>query len=287
MPRRAVATSPTSASASAAAAAAADNFDLGVPIDSMFFIGSSLVTTASSGRVGVWNAVSKNWQVQDVAPIGCQDTAGSLLFIGCTNGHISYIDMEKFPLRLKDDSLLVNGFWVDPRGEHITALSVYMTGQLGDENCIEIAYGTVEGVIRIIIQHPQSGGHYPVLFQTYTVHHSPIRSIVLSETSLISVCKHDGHARTWRITRFRGRISTQPGSVPLASFRISPTENVEALGPLGDRNQPQVFVQRTSIEPPRTALLDATTGKRYVGHRALIILFFLKKKKKKKKGCVW
>lgn len=28
------------------------------------------------------------------------------------------------------------------------------------------------------------------------------------------------HVRTWTLTRFRGRISTQPGSTPHASFRI-------------------------------------------------------------------
>ncbi len=35
--------------------------------------------------------------------------------------------MEKFPLRLKDDALLVNDFFSDPNGESITSLSVFMT----------------------------------------------------------------------------------------------------------------------------------------------------------------
>lgn len=34
------------------------------------------------------------------------------------------------------------------------------------------------------------------------------------------VCAEYNHVRTWNVTRFRGMISTQPGSTPLASFKI-------------------------------------------------------------------
>ena len=34
------------------------------------------------------------------------------------------------------------------------------------------------------------------------------------------VCAEYNHVRSWSITRFRGYLSTQPGSVPLASFKI-------------------------------------------------------------------
>lgn len=36
-------------------------------------------------------------------------------------------DMEKFPLRLKDNELLVNQLYEDPDHEAVTALSVYLT----------------------------------------------------------------------------------------------------------------------------------------------------------------
>ena len=35
----------------------------------------------------------------------------------------------------------------------------------------------------------------------------------------ISVCSDFNHVRSWSVTRFRGMINTQPGSVPLASFK--------------------------------------------------------------------
>jgi hypothetical protein len=36
---------------------------------------------------------------------------------------------------------------------------------------------------------------------------------MLSERHLISVCASNNHVRTWNVTRFRGMISTQPGSI--------------------------------------------------------------------------
>ena len=33
--------------------------------------------------------------------------------------------------------------------------------------------------------------------------------------------------RTWSVTRFRGMISTQPGSTPLASFKIMSLEDMD------------------------------------------------------------
>ncbi|CAB1330704.1 unnamed protein product [Coregonus sp. 'balchen'] len=82
-------------------------FSLGVPVDHLFFIGNQLVATSHTGKVGVWNAVTQHWQVQDVVPITSCDTAGSFLLLGCNNGSIYYIDMQKFPLRMKDNDLLI------------------------------------------------------------------------------------------------------------------------------------------------------------------------------------
>jgi len=36
-------------------------------------------------------------------------------------------DMQKFPLRLKDNDLLITDLYRDPSGQAITALSVYLT----------------------------------------------------------------------------------------------------------------------------------------------------------------
>lgn len=47
---------------------------------------------------------------------------------------------------------------------------------------------------------------------------------------LVSVCADNNHVRTWTVTRFRGMISTQPGSTPLASFKILSLEEAESHG---------------------------------------------------------
>ena len=36
-------------------------------------------------------------------------------------------DMQKFPLRMKDNDLLVTELYRDPSGDMVTALSVYLT----------------------------------------------------------------------------------------------------------------------------------------------------------------
>lgn len=38
-------------------------FDLGVPVDALFFIGSQLVATSHTGKIGVWNSMTQHWQV--------------------------------------------------------------------------------------------------------------------------------------------------------------------------------------------------------------------------------
>lgn len=44
-------------------------------------------------------------------------------------------------------------------------------------NWIEIAYGTSSGAVRVIVQHPETVGHGPQLFQTFTVHRSPVNKV--------------------------------------------------------------------------------------------------------------
>ena len=179
-------------------------------------------------KIGVWNSMTQHWQSQEFASsITSYDTAGSLLLLGSSNGSINYIDMQKFPLRMKDNDLLVTELFRDPSSQigdpdAITAISVYLTPKTNcvSGNWIEIAYGTSSGAVRVIVHHPETVGHGPQLFQTFTVHRSPISRVKLSEKLLVSVCSDDNHVRTWSVTRFRGMISTQPGSTSISSFKI-------------------------------------------------------------------
>lgn len=240
--------------------------DLSKPLTSLSFVGNSLVGYGENGYVIVWNSANKTWQSQTMpSEILSQDSVGSLFFFGGANGKIFFIDMEKFPLRLRDDSLLVNEFYTDPKGEPITAMSIYAASvQHANswDHSIELAYGTSKGTIRIVIQHPQSAGAGPQLFQTYSVHTRPIVSIIFSEKYLVSVCACDNHVRSWKITRFRGHISTQPGTIPVASFKVGSSGLISRIGPFGERDQSQIFVQCIEYEPVKVILLDSATGKR-------------------------
>lgn len=251
-------------------------FNLKVSVDSLFFIGSQLVALSQTGKVGVWHAMTQHWQIQDVIPITSYDTAGSFLLLGCNNGSIYYIDMQKFPLRMKDNDLLVTELYKDPSNDMVTALSVYLTPKTSlSGNWIEIAYGTSSGTVRVIVQHPETVGHGPQLFQTFTVHRSPVTKVMLSEKHLVSVCSEYNHVRTWSVTRFRGMISTQPGSTPLASFKIVSLEGMDNQmsypgghdfdklpGPFGEQDDQQVFVQRVVPETDQLFVRLSSNGQR-------------------------
>lgn len=254
-------------------------FNLHVRVEYLFFIGSQLVALSPTGKIGVWHAMTHHWQIQDVVPIASFDTAGSFLLLGCNNGSIYYIDMQKFPLRMKDNDLLVTELYKDPSNDPITAISVYLTPKTSlCGNWIEIAYGTSSGTVRVIVQHPETVGHAPQLFQTFTVHQSPVTKVTLSEKYLVSVCCEYNHVRTWSVTRFRGMISTQPGSTPVASFKIVSLEEVEPCisytagndcGPFGEQDDEQVFVQKVIPETPELYVRLASNGKRVCVIRAV------------------
>ncbi|XP_037045499.1 BTB/POZ domain-containing protein KCTD3 [Bradysia coprophila] len=248
-------------------------FDLHVRVEYLFFIGSQLVALSSSGKIGVWHAMTQHWQIQDLVPILSFDTAGSFLLLGCNNGSIYYIDMQKFPLRMKDNDLLVTELYKDPSNDHITAISVYLTPKTTSlcGNWIEIAYGTRQGLVRVIVQHPETVGHGPQLFQTFSVHQSPVTKVTLSEKYLISVCSEYNHVRTWRVTRFRGMISTQPGSTPEASFKIVSLEATDInfsypvgndFGPFGEQDDEQVFLQKVVVVTDQIYVRLASNGER-------------------------
>uniref|UniRef100_A0A8C5WW05 SH3KBP1 binding protein 1 n=1 Tax=Laticauda laticaudata TaxID=8630 RepID=A0A8C5WW05_LATLA len=246
-------------------------FCLGVPLEGLFFVGSQLIATSHTGKIGVWNAVTKHWQTQDVVPINSHDAAGSFLLLGCHNGSIHYIDVQKFPLRMKDNDLLVTELYRDPAEDAVTALSVHLTPKSSHSgNWIEIAYGTSSGMVRVIVQHPETVGSGPQLFQAFAVHRSPVTKVMLSEKHLISVCA-DSHVRTWMVTRFRGRISTQPGSTPLASFKILALDSMDRqegcsvdtdIGPFGERDDQQVFLQKVVPDASKLYVRLSSTGKR-------------------------
>uniref|UniRef100_A0A023EW48 BTB/POZ domain-containing protein KCTD3 n=1 Tax=Aedes albopictus TaxID=7160 RepID=A0A023EW48_AEDAL len=248
-------------------------FNLHVRVEYLFFIGSQLVALSSSGKIGVWHAMTQHWQIQDLVPILAFDTAGSFLLLGCNNGSIYYIDMQKFPLRMKDNDLLVTELYKDPSNDSITAISVYLTPKTTSlsGNWIEIAYGTKSGSVRVIVQHPETVGHGPQLFQTFTVHQSPVTKVTLSEKFLISVCSEYNHVRTWEVTRFRGMISTQPGSTPEASFKIVSLEAVDStysysagndFGPFGEQDDEQIFVQKVVPDTDQLYVRLASNGER-------------------------
>ncbi|ELU16021.1 hypothetical protein CAPTEDRAFT_121615 [Capitella teleta] len=247
-------------------------FSLSVAVDALFFIGTQLVALSHTGKVGVWHAMTQNWQVQDVAPVTSYDTAGSFLLLGCNNGSIYYIDMQKFPLRMKDNDLLVTELYRDAAGDTITALSVYLTPKTSlSGNWIEIAYGTSAGTVRVIVQHPETVGQGPQLFQTFTVHCSPVTKVMLSEKHLVSVCSDYNHVRSWSVTRFRGMISTQPGSTPIASFKVASIDDINPqvgysagndIGPFGERDEQQVFVQKVVSETDQLFIRLSSSGKR-------------------------
>ncbi|XP_057669542.1 BTB/POZ domain-containing protein KCTD3 [Diorhabda carinulata] len=247
-------------------------FNLCVRVEYLFFIGSQLVALSPSGKLGVWHAMTQHWQTQDVMPIASFDTAGSILLLGCNNGCIYYIDMQKFPLRMKDNDLLVTELYRDPNNEPVTAISVYLTPKTNIcGNWIEIAYGTTSGAVRLIVQHPETVGHGPQLFQTFTVHQSKVIKVTLSEKYLVSVCSEYNHVRSWRVTRFRGMLSTQPGSTPEASFKIVALETIEPTmtygvanecGPFGEQDDEQVFIQKVVPDSDQIFVRLASNGKR-------------------------
>ncbi|PIK35746.1 putative BTB/POZ domain-containing protein KCTD3, partial [Apostichopus japonicus] len=255
-------------------------FDLGVQVDNLFFIGSQLVATSHLGKIGVWHAVTQNWQVQDVNPIASSDTAGTFLLLGCTNGCIYYIDMEKFSPTDQGQGSLVTELYRDPDEESVTALSVYLTpkSNLQNGNWIEIAYGTSSGKTRVIVQHPETVGQGPQLFQTFTVHRNPVTKVMLSEKHLVSVCSDSNHVRTWEVLRFRGMISTQPGPMPLASFKVLALEasvphpcysKGNDIGPFGERDDIQIFIQKVVPDTDQLFVRQASNGERVCNIRSV------------------
>lgn len=64
---------------------------------------------------------------------------------------LSDADMQKFPLRMKDNDLLVTELYKDPSGNKITALSVYLTQKPSQFLCTTFYFATVNFYIYRIV----------------------------------------------------------------------------------------------------------------------------------------
>lgn len=101
------------------------------------------------------------------------------------------------------------------------------------------------------------------------MHNLPLQ-VMLSEKYLVSVCSEYHHVRTWSLTRFRGMLSTQPGSTPEASFKIVSLEATDSnysyaagndFGPYGDYDD-MIFVQKVVPETNQLYVRLASNGDR-------------------------
>ena len=253
-------------------------FDLKSPVNALFFIGPQLVAISSAGKVGVWHYSNQNWTAQGVHEITSYTSVGSLLVWGASNGVINSIDVQKFPLRMSDNDLLIVELFNDPLHEPATAISVFGNPGVGNVRhswsdvesigrWLEVAYGTSSGKIRIVVQHPENFGHGLQIVQTLTVHTSQVSTVFLGEKHLISVCL-DLHVRTWRLTRFRSRLATQPGPTPLASYRLLSLDSClrtpldSSQGPFGDLDNQQVFLQKVVPDTNTVFVRLSSTGAR-------------------------
>ena len=100
---------------------------------------------------------------------------------------------------------------------------------------------------------------------------SNLKLVSLTEKHLVSICSEFNHVRTWSVTRFRGMISTQPGSTPLASFKIVKIDALDSpisysygndIGPFGERDNHQVFIQKVVPYTDQLFVRLSSTGKR-------------------------
>lgn len=105
----------------------------------------------------------------------------------------------------------------------------------------------------------------------FSVHTSAITKVTLSEKYLISVCSEYNHVRTWSVTRFRGMISTQPGSRPEASFKVVSLDATEScysyiagndFGPFGEQDDEQIILQKVVPDCEKLYVRNASNGDR-------------------------
>lgn len=124
----------------------------------------------------------------------------------------------------------------------------------------------------MLIPQIETAGMVLRLFQTFKVHLNPIRSVMLNDKFLVSLC-NKMHVRTYSLIRFRDHISTQPGSDSFASFQIAALDSEEEsskftkpdkVGPFGHQidGSKQIFIQRLQSASNKINVLCASNGKR-------------------------
>ncbi|CAB4063884.1 KCTD3 [Lepeophtheirus salmonis] len=145
-------------------------------------------------------------------------------------GTIHHIDMEKLPCRITDNDLLVTKFYSDPCSDSITSLSNYFNRDNKDNgNPCELAYGTSSGLIRIVYA---------------------LNTITYERGNFVA---------------FRGEIITRPGVTSVSSFNlltIQESRSCGHVGPYGEPNDEQVFIQKVIPESNSLNVLMALNGKR-------------------------
>ncbi|XP_031462984.1 SH3KBP1-binding protein 1-like, partial [Phasianus colchicus] len=457
-------------------------FHLGVPLEALFFVGNQLIATSHTGKIGVWNAVTKHWQVGTyVTHCHLLTPHPPVLVVPRDTGEVAHgdnlplcpppipPDVQKFPLRMKDNDLLVTELYRDPSEDAVTALSVYLTPKSSKGHLHEVLvtstgslsppwppwhfsghhvtsmgslspprapchlHGllvTSTGSLALLwppwhfsghlvtsmgslalpwapchlhevlvtltvtlspprppchlhevlvtstatlalpwapchphghlvtstrsLSPPRPPWHFhgllrslgstsglwssPVVFgalqNAFGIHHRSLGSTIdlwgppvifgvhqqslelsndpcVSQTCVAlppmifrslqmifgirpqrlpshplnppsplfsSVCADNNHVRTWTVTRFRGMISTQPGSTPLASFKVLALEDIDGhagcaagtdIGPFGERDDQQVFIQKVVPDTCRVFVRLSSTGKRVCEVRAV------------------
>lgn len=211
-----------------------DVLKLGANVTSLLVgFDESLVAIAKTGEIGVWQSTfSRPWTVcKVVTPIYSYAFAPNLiLLLGCSDGVIRAIDLHKLPIKYINNSmadLLVTDWYTDSNRSKITAVSIHLPHckpHSYHNKWFEVAYGTGNGSIHILVQYPETKAatNGPALVQTILVHTSPVISLHLSDLNLFSICSQYGHVRTFQVKRELGLMATQPHppTKPVASFRI-------------------------------------------------------------------
>ncbi|XP_040566338.1 BTB/POZ domain-containing protein KCTD3 [Lepeophtheirus salmonis] len=236
-------------------------------VDHLFFVGSHVVALSKEDKIGIWNFYRKNWHCQKIKEkITSYNATESILLLGSAKGTIHHIDMEKLPCRITDNDLLVTKFYSDPCSDSITSLSNYFNRDNKDNgNPCELAYGTSSGLIRIVVRYPHMNKYSSKLFLTLFAHRFPVTKVIITEKYLISVCSEHNHVRTWEFRRFRGEIITRPGVTSVSSFNlltIQESRSCGHVGPYGEPNDEQVFIQKVIPESNSLNVLMALNGKR-------------------------
>lgn len=110
-------------------------------------------------------------------------------------------------------------------------------------NWIEIAYGTSSGAVRVIVQHPETVGSGPQLFQTFTVHRSPVTKIMLSEKHLVS--GEEGASSSHCV------LSYLPGCIPVIEIPCCFSVCVSVCGQQPRSDVDGDALQRDDLHPAR------------------------------------